>query len=297
MPNRTAPWLVVGADSSIGAAAARRLVKAGIDVIGTTRRSSGDCVSRWRLDLAEAPECWQLSQAPVTVAVLCAAVTSVDRCREAPAATRRVNVEGTLALARRLREAGAHVVFLSTNQVFDGERPRRPAGDPTCPRTEYGRQKAEVEGELLRDGGATVVRLTKVVAPGMAVLRGWADALRRGEAVAPFTDMVFAPVPLDFVAGTLVRVGERRAGGIVQISGERDVSYAEVAARLARRLGAPEALVRPVSYVTKGLPPESAPCHTTLDDSRLRGEFGQAPPAVWETIDSLIEGTAHDDRE
>lgn len=281
------PWLIVGADGAIGAELLRR---SPAGTVGTSRRAARDSVLS--LDLAADPALWCLPDR-VGVGFLCAAVTSVDRCRLFPAETRRVNVERTRALAGTLRERGAHVVFLSTNQVYDGTRPLRHPDDPTCPRTEYGRHKAEVECELLAAGGATVVRFTKVAAPGMGVLRGWADALRRNEPVDPFRDMVMSPVPLGFVAEVLVRVGERTPSGTVQVSGECDVSYAEVAKRLAARLGASAALVRPASFADRGLPPEMAPPHTTLDTTRLTAELGLTPPPVWETIDSLIEGAIH----
>lgn len=288
--DRAAPWLVVGADGVIGGELFRRL-SAMRPVVGTTRRAPG---SGWSesppfmfLDLAADPTSWRPPE-EVPVAFLCAAVTSADVCRQFPEMTRRVNVEGMLELARLLQARGSHLVFPSTNQVFDGSRPGRAAADAPRPRTEYGRQKAEVEAALLRAGGATVVRFTKVAAPGMGLLRSWADALKRGEPVSPFNDMVMSPVPVEFAADVMIRVGERKPGGIVQVSGERDIAYAGVAARLAARLGVP-GLVRPVSFASRGLGPEMAPPNTTLDTSGLRAAVGLDAPPVWDTIDALID--------
>jgi dTDP-4-dehydrorhamnose reductase len=317
MAEQQHPWLVVGADGAIGGELLRRSPPG---AIGTTRRAGG---SGLFLDLAADPASWRIPDR-VAVGFLCAAVTSVDRCRQFPAETRVVNVERTLRLAGRLRNRGAHVVFLSTNQVFDGTKPRPPHDAPTNPQTEYGRQKAEVERKLLAAGGATVVRFTKVVGPGMKLLHVWADALRRGEPVEPFADMVMSPVPLAFAAEALVRVGKRKPGGMVQVSGEIDVSYAEIARRLAEwrgwnpsptppRVGeglsplslagkgdgglgpfASRQLVRPVSFASSGLPPEMAPPHTTLDTTRLTAELGLTPPPVWDTIHAHFEGLFHE---
>ena len=278
-------WLIVGGDSTIGAALARQ---AGRRAICTSRRPASDNVLS--LDLASDPASWVLPES-IEVVFLCAAVTSIEVCRTQPAETRLVNVERTLSLARLLAARGAHVVFLSTNQVFDGSRPHRLASDPTCPQTEYGRQKAEAERGILDLGGA-VVRLTKVMAEVPPLFRSWDAALREGRTIAPFEDLFFSPVPLDAVMRTLVEVGARRLSGIVQVSGACDVSYADV----AKRLAADRDLVRPVSVASKGIRPEAAPRFTTLDCSRLNCELSIAIPAVFETIDSLFGSTTSHQR-
>ena len=278
-------WLVVGADGQIGSALGRRLADCGLPVVGTTRRTPAGGLLR--LDLAAPPSEWSLP-ADIAVCYMCAAVTSVEKCERDPAGTRLVNVGCSLELARRVRDRGGHTIFLSTNQVFDGTVPFRTAAAAPCPRTEYGRQKAEMEAELLARGGATVVRLTKVLGPDAALIRGWVNGLLGGRQITAFGDMVLSPVPLGFVAEVLVRAGRTRAVGVVQVSGDRDLSYAEVARRTADRVGAPPDLVRVASYTSLGLPPTMAPAHTTLDTSRLRRDLGLDPPTVGKTLDELI---------
>lgn len=264
-------WLVVGADGGIGRPLLAALRAAGRPAVGTSRRGSDTALS---LDLARS-DSWQLPVG-VAVAYLCAAVTSIETCRRDPAGTRRINVDATLALAGHLQDRGSHVVFLSTNQVFDGTVPLRGEDEPTCPLTEYGRQKAEVEAALLAAGGATVVRLTKVVPPDWPLLRNWSEALSRGEPVGAFRDMVLAPIPTAFAVDVLVRVGAARPGGVVHVSADADLSYAD----FARQIAADSSLVHEISFADRGLPPEAAPRHTALRTTRLSKLFGlTAPPA------------------
>jgi hypothetical protein len=56
--------------------------------------------------------------------------------------------------------------------------------------------------------------------------------------------------------------------GIFQLSGPRDVSYAEVADYIARKIGADPALVQRVSAYSAGLPEGSTARNTTLDSSQ-----------------------------
>ena len=277
-------WLVVGADGQIGQRLLTRLTEEGKPAVGTTRR---DTPGLLRLDLVGPPERWELPER-VAVGYLCAAITSIDRCQSDPIGTRRVNVERTLELAEQLRDRGGHIVFLSTNQVFDGTRSMRLENEAVCPRTEYGRQKAEVESKLLDGGRAAIVRFTKVAVPGWKLIGDWAAALGEGKPIAAFADMVMAPIPIGFAVNALIAIGAARAAGIVHVSGERDISYLDVAHRLADRLGAPRDLVRPQSIAERNITRAAAPLHTTLDAGRLRREFGLACPPLVATLDELF---------
>jgi dTDP-4-dehydrorhamnose reductase len=284
------PWLVVGADSAIGGELLRRLRSDSIPTLGTTRReaASDELI---RLDLAAEPTTWNLPKC-AGVTFLCAAVTSIEKCRQSPAEAHLVNVERTLVLANRLGEFGTHVVFLSTNQVFDGARAFQQADAEPHPVTNYGRQKVEVERALLHKGNATVVRFTKIVPPRMKLIGEWAVSLKAGQPIRPFHDMVLSPIPLAFAAEVLRKVGERKPGGIVQVSGERDVSYADFAFTLARRLGLSLDLVQPIAVEHAGIGRDAAPVNTTLKTTRLK-ELGFQPPPVSDTIHALIEGAIH----
>lgn len=277
-------WLVVGADGQIGRELVRRLQAEGKPIRGTSRRGTDGLLP---LDLGE-PQGWELPER-VAMAYLCAAATSIDRCEKDPDGTRLINMIRTLELAAKLRERGAHLIFLSTNQVFDGTQPHRSESSPVCPRTEYGRQKAAVEKSLLDRGGAAILRFTKVAMPGWKLIGEWAEALSRGESISAFADMVMAPVPLAFAVEALVKIGEAQATGIFHASGDVDVSYAEVARRLADRLGASRDLVRPISIADRNLPRSAAPTHTTLNAERLQRELGLTCPSVFATLDGLFE--------
>lgn len=276
--------LVVGADGLIGAAVAAQLEAAGTPVIRTSRRGSPGSIP---LDLAALPAQWS-PPSEIAAAVICAAITSTDECRTRPDDCRRVNVQATSALGRRLADAGSRIVFLSTNLVFDGGTPFTPGTAARLPHTAYGRMKAEAEERLLALGtGTTVVRLTKVIGRSLPVIDRWRDSLARGEPIRPLTDLVIAPVSLDLAATVIAAAAREPLGPILQFSARADVSYADVAARLARRWGAAADLVRPASAAELGLALEHLPPHTTLDASLVRDRLGIEPPDPWAAIDGV----------
>ena len=276
--------LVIGADSTIGASVAKRLEASGKAVIRTSRRGAPDAIP---LDLAALPASWS-PPSGVVVAIICAAVTSTDECRTQPDQCRSVNVDATCALGRRLADAGSRIVFLSTNFVFDGGTPFTPATAPRHPQTAYGRMKAEAEERLLALGtGTTVVRLTKVIGRSLPVIDRWRDSLASGESIRPLSDLVIAPVSLDLAATVIAAAAREPLGPILQVSARADVSYADVAARLARRWGAAADRVRPASGAEVGLTLEHLPTHTTLDASLVRDRLGIEPPDPWTAIDGV----------
>jgi dTDP-4-dehydrorhamnose reductase len=264
--------LIVGGDSFIGEALVRRLRAANWRVSSTTRREpSGPGVIR--LDLAgELPD---LPQADA--AVICAARARLNDCAADPAGSRRVNVEGAARVAAALAERGTYPLFLSTDKVFDGLVPQRRRDDATCPRTEYGRQKADAE-PAVRAAGGSVLRLCKVVSPELPLVAGWREALLHGRPITAFADMFVAPVPVAHVCALVERLLTARMEGVFQCTGAEDRSYAALAEAMAAALGADASLIHAVPCDPKAHPPEARPPHSTLEMELEQACFGLAQP-------------------
>ena len=241
MANADHRVLIVGGDSLIGRALRESYRAAGAPCLATSRRSG----QQPRLDLTASPKTWELAGNYWAV-FLCAGRTKLADCEANPVETALINVTRTTELARRLWERGAFIVFLSTNLVFDGGKAFPTVDDAPKPTTAYGRQKAEAE-KILRELGDRValVRLTKVVHPGMPLLLDWAAALQRRDVIRPYSDMVFSPIPLEYVAGALRSIASRRTGGIIHLSAETDITYAALATSLAEHLDVSAGLVQP----------------------------------------------------
>lgn len=282
---RDTPVLVVGAEGVVGAAVRAWLTADGVSVLGTSRRGTPGL---WPLDLEAAPTTWRLPDA-VSAAVLCAAMTSTAECRRRPDRARMINVDATVELAARLGAAGAKIVFLSSNQVFDGTVAATCADNTPCPGTAYGRMKAETEAAIRGLKAATlVVRLTKIIHRDMPLLAGWRDALQRGQPIHPFIDLPLAPITAAFAARVIAAALSYGLTGIVQVSAAADVTYADMAVRMARAVGRPASLVHPVSAAQTAGAIEHVPLHTTLDTTTLQHRLGIAPPDPWLAVDASI---------
>ena len=277
--------LVVGGDGMIGRGLVEALRAAGHDVRRTGRRGGAGVL---HLDLAADNASWTVPVG-VDVAYLCAAVTASAECLDKPVRSRAVNVEGTIRIGRKLVDAGCRVIFVSTNMVFDGARAFEAATVPPAPRTAYGSMKAEAErGLLALNADVCVVRFSKVLGPHMPLVTAWREMLLAGRPIHPLTDLVLAPVTLDLAIQVLLGAGTSVATGILQFTAARDVSYADVARRLAETMDVDAALVQPLSSVESSVVLEHVPHHTTLDSSGATAVVGLRAPDPWQAIDRVL---------
>lgn len=78
------------------------------------------------------------------VIINCAAYTAVDRCESKLDLSWAVNAEGPRYLAQASRELGSRLIHISTDYVFDGNRPAPESyleSDQVNPLSQYGRSK------------------------------------------------------------------------------------------------------------------------------------------------------------
>jgi dTDP-4-dehydrorhamnose reductase len=278
--------LIVGADGAIGGALEVALLARGDEVTGTSRRPDTD---RLHLDLADVTT---LAVPPADVTVICAAMARYADCRAEPDLARRVNVDAPAEIARQVAAQDGHTLLLSTSAIFSGAAPRMPADAPTNPSSAYGRFKADAEEAVLAYAPkASVLRLTKVVGPDMPLLRGWISDLSQDKPVEAFADLTISPLKLEHVIAALLAVIDDQGGGIYQVSGADDISYADIARHLA---GPRPELVRPVNAADRGIPAPEIPRFTTLDTGRLAALTGFVPPKAFDVLDAAFLSASRD---
>lgn len=269
----------------IGAALFEYFAARGWRVQATTRRRDRVDAQHPYFELA-AP---RLDLPAADFVVLAAAVARIGDCEAEPVATRRINVEGTLTVARHMAGQGSHVLLLSSDKVFDGAMPLRGRHDQPCPACAYGRQKAAAESGVLAlgDQGA-VLRLSKVLEPSLALLTGWARDLAARKPITPFHDLYLAPVTVDLVARITAHIADERAVGIYHCTGAEDRSYVDLARLLAADGCNDPALIRPASCGAANLPAAARPRYTTLEMTVEQARWGLTAPSFEGTAKAVI---------
>lgn len=261
--------LIIGIDSSIGSALQTELLNSGCEVFGTTRRTSGLSQNVSYLDLSNLFE-FRFEPSVDTV-FLCASITKVATCRSAPELCQTINVDAQVQLTEYFLAKGAHVIFLSTNAVFNGEKPAYGISDQTCPITTYGESKATAEKKLLSlSNDLCIVRLTKVLTPDYPLICHWINELKHGRVIEPFHDLYISPISINIVTLCLREVMEKKLRGLIHLSGNSVVSYQCVATYLADMLGVSHSLIQSKSALLTGL---DAPPYASLDMNEMKALF------------------------
>lgn len=122
-----------------------------------------------------------------------AAIANQQFCIDHPERAYLINVEGALNVAKACRKVNAKLVFISTEQLFNGALESGPYSEEAvpCPNTVYGENKLEVEmklPEILSD--YWIVRFTwlfglpeKDCAPGSNILLDTVNSLIQGKTI------------------------------------------------------------------------------------------------------------------
>jgi len=211
-----------------------------------------------------------------------AALSNPDDCERRPEAARAVNVEGTRHVAAAARAAGARLVYLSTDLVFDGSRGGYREEDPAAGRSVYARNKIEAEGLVAEaDPRAVVLRLALLYGSGSPFYPGFLDTAltrwRAGEAMTFYVDQFRTPAPASSVSEVIRRLLARPdVRGLFHVGGADRISRHDFARLLADEVGADASLIRAGSMHDAGaVAPRGADC--SLVSERLGRVLGLAP--------------------
>ena len=181
--------------------------------------------------------------------VLAAAYTDVDGCESNQELAFSVNRDGAVRVARAAKNAGAKVLFLSSDYVFDGNKTSPyEIGDARNPQSIYGRSKAEAEIQLLEViPTCCIVRTAWLFGSGG---KCFPDTILKLAATRPALDVVSdqrgCPTYSVDLARTIIQLCRKNAQGIVHVTNAGECSWFEFASEIVKRSGF-STEVRPVS--------------------------------------------------
>ncbi len=285
-------FVVTGSNGLIGSRACTLLQQRGHEVVGLGRgaRRTGGGYGYEGVDLArEADVAAALEAAAPEVVIHCASMTEVDACEKDPESAYAGNVNAAAAVARGARKAGAHLVHVSTDYVFDGEAgPYDEAAVPN-PRGVYSVTKHMGE------------QAARVLAPGCAIARtavvyGWppvegrlnfgawlVTSLEKGQPVRLFEDQVVSPSFADNVAAMLVELGERRLGGVWNTCGGTVLDRVSFGRALCEVFGFDAKLIVPTRMADLKLP-SPRPLKGGLRTDKARTQLSEKPLELAESL-------------
>ena len=205
------------------------------------------------------------------------AYTAVDACESDPDTAFAVNAMGTRHVAEAATGAGAHLVYVSTDYVFDGvlDRPYV-EWDATGPRSVYGRSKlgGEMEVHAVAGPSATIVRTAWVSgAHGANMVK---TVLRLARSTPDGTlrfvdDQHGCPTFTADLAAALVRLALDRRPGTFHVTNQGETTWFGFAQATLAAAGLDADRVQPITTADLDPPrPAPRPANSRLDNAALR---------------------------
>ncbi|MEY2396163.1 MAG: dTDP-4-dehydrorhamnose reductase [Acidobacteriaceae bacterium] len=221
--------------------------------------------------------------------VLAAAYADVDGCERDPELAFAVNRDGALNVARAAKMAGARLLFLSSDYVFDGRKTAPyEINDARNPQSVYGRSKAEAESRLLELlPSCCIVRTSWLFGLGG---KCFPDTILKLAASRPALDVVNdqrgCPSYTVDLARAVIELCRKHAEGIVHVTNTGDCTWFEFAEEIVRSAGLSTA-VRPVSSVVLARP-APRPAYSVLSPASLQA-FGYSMPSWGDALRRYLE--------
>lgn len=227
--------------------------------------------------------------------VNCAAYTNVDKAEEDEAAADRINRLAPAYLAAAAREAGATLVHISTDYVFQGDA-HLPYDEeqPTEPLGVYGRTKLAGELSVKESGCNYLIFRTAWLYSRFG--NNFVKTMLRLTAERDTLNVVFDQVGTPTHAGDLadavcgILETERHAGnqGVYHFSDEGVCSWYDFAVEIARLAGNDRCDIRPC-HSSEFPSKVRRPAFSVLDKTKVKATFGIRIPHWRDSLATCIE--------
>lgn len=217
-----------------------------------------------------------VSAARPDVVVHLAAWTDVDGCERDPDRAMRVNGDGTRHVAEACRAAGAPMLYVSSDYVFDGTKSGAwTETDEPRPLSAYGRSKLAGEAHVReRVPRWTIVRSQSIYGAGR---KSFVDAViaraASGAEVSVVTDQRVSPTWAEDLAGALSVLVQQGASGVYHVANAGSCTWHECARAALDLAGLASVPIRPILAADLARP-APRPANSAFDCRKFERDTG-----------------------
>ena len=254
--------LITGANGQLGHELVRASIASGHEVVATSHQTL-DITDESAVELA-------IRTARPDVVIHAAAWTAVDACESDPEKALLVNGTATKYIADVAHSVGAHVVYISTDYVFDGSKATPyEEGDATNPQSVYGSSK--LAGERALGATDSIVRISWVCGFYGANMVKTILRLAEQPQLKFVDDQIGNPTFADDAASMIVRLAAEKRPGTWHVTNQGDVSWYEFAREVLIAGGFDPDKVTPIKTHELQPPrPAKRPFNSVLNNASLK---------------------------
>ena len=180
-----------------------------------------------------------------------AAIANIDFCENHQDEARAANVDFTRTLADACAAHDTRMVFVSTDNVYDGQSSPVKAEDPVAPVNFYGTTKVEAE-KFVRNTvpNHAIARLALVmgfpiVGGGNSFLMRMIEQWQNGQSVGVPDNEIRSPIDVVTAGNALVELATHAFTGTLLLGGDEGLNRIDLVRKVAKHFGYSPDLVHP----------------------------------------------------
>jgi dTDP-4-dehydrorhamnose reductase len=284
-------YLIIGGDSFVGKSVISSLQNSGNKVYSTTRRNENLSFNKFFLDYTD--QSYKKIPEFIDYIYIIASTTPIEECESELA--NLISKVYIPKLAEFFISKGKYITFISSNAVFDGDKPWPEEDDQPTPNITYGIQKKESEDRLFDIADKynaikklSIVRITKVLSIITPPIPNWLTMWELKKSVYPFLDLIFAPISLQFVGKSLAFIGQNLLFGKFHLSGSNNISYVDLAKAIAEKKGINLDLIKPTFSYNEGIKLYFKPVYSGLSMKNTTKATGIAPQTLKNVVSDIF---------
>lgn len=289
-------FFVFGATGYIGSYLYRRLKSDGYSTVGTSRHAGNGELCFYDIKSSNIDDFLiNADRNEKKTAIICIAETNINRCYEYHDEAYDINVVKAKKLIHILLENGFHVIYFSSDNVFDGVNGNYTEESQTNPINEYGLMKAQMERYLLRfEPEVCILRISKVVSMNREkqnIFTEWMEQIETG-CICCIKGNHLSFVCIEDIYQVCLIAAEKRMHGLYNIVGDQAYSRAGLAEEFYRKLGVTDIDIRECDLQEFAFK-DKRPLNISMSNQKFKSETGFQFMKMDDVIDKFLNGESY----
>lgn len=244
------------------------------NVIGIDIKEEGER----KIDVADTREFHGfLKEIKPNIIIHCAAIKNLEKCESDKERSFEVNTLSTETIRDYcLKNNECHVIYISSDVVFDGEKGNYTTSDSAAPVNWYGKTKLFSEIILRNIGKSTILRTALVIGElnkdyrqmlkdeihnnvlkNQTLLPFYVkERLKLGKSISLPSDIISNPTPVSLIAEGIVKIIRKEVFGLFHLAGSTAISRYDFAKHIALRFGLDDNLIKDNKWMISKIRPK-----------------------------------------
>jgi dTDP-4-dehydrorhamnose reductase len=225
------------------------------------------------------------------VVVHAASLTNVDLCETNKKLAWKTNIVGTQNIIQQAKKNNTHVIYISTDYVFNGKTGNYTETDIPDPINYYGLTKLEAEYHIHTLKNYTIARPSVIFgstpASGKTNFVLWTiNMLKNNQKIKAATNQTTNPTLNTNLANMILEIAKRKIKGVIHTSGATPISRYDLAIKIAKTFDLNQDLIEKTSIEAFNFPAKR-PQNSSLNTKKAQRTLKNKPLTIHRALSQL----------